>query len=234
MPPKNDCPLDRTCTVVYQCNRYAARIPSTSSRTFASGSRQSSAWQKYTPVGAFLATVAGISTYCVVNAEAASTVIEINSPDASSIKITVSDSSSKKKTDKKAKKPDKKEKKKKVKKKNKKSLEDIELIVCDMAGTTVMEGGVVYKTLRESMNADGLNVSEEDMHEWHGAKKEAVIAHFAEVQGSTSEGDISSRVKRVSQLFESRIHDAYFTETAQVRRRGMTCLKYYNLIGQEQ
>ena len=48
---------------------------------------------------------------------------------------------------------------------------DIDLLVCDMAGTTVEEGGVVYKVLRESMVAFGLPVTEHDMHPWHGAKK---------------------------------------------------------------
>ena len=191
--------------------RYAVRIPNASSRTFSSGSRQSSAWQKYINAGTFCATLAGISTYCVVNADA-STVIEIKSSDAPSVTITLSDP------------PAKKEKKQKAKKEKKaqeisleNALENIDLIVADMAGTTIMEGGVVYQTLRAAMNADGLNVSEEDMHEWHGAKKEAVIAHFAEAHGTASDGDVSSRVKRVSQLFESMIHDAYFGEDSPVK-----------------
>ncbi|KOO21276.1 3-hydroxyisobutyrate dehydrogenase [Chrysochromulina tobinii] len=56
------------------------------------------------------------------------------------------------------------------------------LLVCDMAGTTVDEGGLVYIVLRESMNAAGLEVSEADMHPWHGAAKEEVVAHFAAKQ----------------------------------------------------
>ena len=58
-------------------------------------------------------------------------------------------------------------------------LEGYELVVRDMAGTTVEEGGMVYETLREVMIADGLTVTEDDMHAWHGAKKEAVLEHFA-------------------------------------------------------
>ena len=98
-------------------------------------------------------------------------------------------------------------------------LENIDLIVCDMAGTTVMEGGVVYKTLRAAMNADGLDVSEEEMHAWHGAKKEAVILHFAKEQehSETSEDELQLRVKRVSHLFENMIADAYFGEDSPVR-----------------
>ena len=65
-----------------------------------------------------------------------------------------------------------------------KMLSEIDLIVCDMAGTVVEEGGVVYQTLRKVMVNDGLSVSEAELHPWHGAKKEAVIAHFAEAQGT--------------------------------------------------
>lgn len=43
----------------------------------------------------------------------------------------------------------------------------IKLVVCDMAGTTVEEHGLVYKVLRESMIHHGLTVSEKDMHPWH-------------------------------------------------------------------
>ena len=58
-------------------------------------------------------------------------------------------------------------------------LSGYELIVCDMAGTTIEEGGMVYETLRQVMVDDGLDVSVEAMHPWHGAKKEAVLEHFA-------------------------------------------------------
>jgi len=50
-------------------------------------------------------------------------------------------------------------------------LENIDLVVCDMAGTVVQEGGLVYKILRQSMVDGGLNVTEAEMHPWHGAKK---------------------------------------------------------------
>ena len=136
-------------------------------------------------------------SYCTVSADAAFTVIEVNSPDTSII-VTVAESAQKEEQEKKP------------------SLENIELIVCDMAGTTVMEGGVVYKTLRAAMNADGLNVSEHDMHAWHGAKKEAVIANFAKEHGNTPDGELEARVKRVAHLFEEMIHEAYFGETSKV------------------
>ncbi|CAE8689969.1 unnamed protein product, partial [Polarella glacialis] len=53
-------------------------------------------------------------------------------------------------------------------------LENVDLLVCDMAGTVVQEGGLVYRTLQLCMQ-----VADDEMHPWHGAKKEAVIEHFA-------------------------------------------------------
>jgi len=59
-----------------------------------------------------------------------------------------------------------------------KRVNEIKLLVCDMAGTTVHEGGLVYSTLQKVMNDAGLDVSSEDMVHWHGAQKTEVVAHF--------------------------------------------------------
>jgi phosphonatase-like hydrolase len=47
----------------------------------------------------------------------------------------------------------------------------IELIVFDMAGTTVSEGGAVYRCLRDTLAANGLDVSAADVHEVKGMDK---------------------------------------------------------------
>lgn len=94
-------------------------------------------------------------------------------------------------------------------------LADIDLIVYDMAGTTVQEGGLVYQTLRKCMVDDGISVSEEEMHPWHGAKKEAVIEHFA-LKCGTPETEIEERVVRVGDAFVNSIEDAYFAEASPI------------------
>ena len=45
---------------------------------------------------------------------------------------------------------------------------NIKLIVFDMAGTTVNEGGIVYKTLLSTMKDYGLNVSSME-NWWYGS-----------------------------------------------------------------
>ena len=84
----------------------------------------------------------------------------------------------------------------------------IKLLVCDMAGTTVDEGGLVYTTLQECMNEAGLGVSNEDMHPWHGAQKSEVVAHFAERQGM-SESASKELQSKINNQFEARLEAAY-------------------------
>ena len=52
------------------------------------------------------------------------------------------------------------------------------LMVFDMAGTTINENGIVYKTLFKTLNQYGLNVTEKDIEKWHGSNKYEVLEHF--------------------------------------------------------
>jgi len=94
-------------------------------------------------------------------------------------------------------------------------LSEIDLMVYDMAGTVVQEGGVVYKTLQSAMQSDGLVVSDAEMHSWHGAKKEAVIEHFA-AQAGTPASEIEERVVRIGNAFIGAIDEAYFGEASPI------------------
>lgn len=82
----------------------------------------------------------------------------------------------------------------------------IKLVVCDMAGTTVEEHGLVYKVLRESMVHHGLTVSVDEMHPWHGAAKGAVVRHFIESKGYRGT-DLTPDT--IDATFEDRIQAAY-------------------------
>jgi phosphonatase-like hydrolase len=54
----------------------------------------------------------------------------------------------------------------------------IELMVLDMAGTTVEEHGAVYEALAEAVVAAGGNPSRGDIHRWMGAGKREAITHL--------------------------------------------------------
>jgi phosphonatase-like hydrolase len=95
------------------------------------------------------------------------------------------------------------------------TLKNIDLLVSDMAGTVVNEGGVVYQTLQRVMIEDGLDVPDDAMHPWHGAKKENVIEHFAAAQGTRPE-DLEARIVKLSDNFLLAIEDSYFSDNSAV------------------
>mmetsp|Transcript_42131 Transcript_42131/g.63643 ORF Transcript_42131/g.63643 Transcript_42131/m.63643 type:complete len:301 (+) Transcript_42131:57-959(+) len=108
-------------------------------------------------------------------------------------------------------------------------LENIDLMVCDMAGTTVQEGGLVYRVLRESMIKGGLQASEEEMHAWHGAKKEAVIEHFARKSG-VSDSDLEARIVSIADLFMSSIDEAYFNDASTIGHIDIGLFGYFTKL----
>jgi len=108
-------------------------------------------------------------------------------------------------------------------------LENIDLVICDMAGTTVQEGGLVYKTLQLSMKEFGIDVSDHDMEPWHGAKKEAVIEHFARNAG-TPTAELEDLVSRIGDAFVRSIDDAYFKETSTIGHIDISLLSYFTQL----
>ena len=54
----------------------------------------------------------------------------------------------------------------------------IKLIVCDMAGTTINEGGIVYKTLYNTIKGYDIFIKPDDMKNWYGVNKTEVLQHF--------------------------------------------------------
>jgi len=106
------------------------------------------------------------------------------------------------------------------------ALKNIDLVVYDMAGTVVEEGGVVYKTLRRVMVEDGMDVSEASIHPWHGARKESVIEHFAKLD-STPAHEIEGRVQKCSAAFEKAIMEAYFGSESKVAHIDKDLMQYF-------
>jgi len=55
----------------------------------------------------------------------------------------------------------------------------IKAIVCDMAGTTINEGGIIYKTLYSTIKNYNLNIGNEtEIEQWHGANKYEVLDYY--------------------------------------------------------
>jgi phosphonatase-like hydrolase len=87
----------------------------------------------------------------------------------------------------------------------------IKLLVFDMAGTTVDEGGIVYKTLFKTMNEFDLEVSETDIHKWHGSNKYEVLDHYLMKKiTSTDETIINSLKTQLHTSFNENLKEQYF------------------------
>jgi phosphonatase-like hydrolase len=56
----------------------------------------------------------------------------------------------------------------------------IELVVFDMAGTTVSEGGAVYRALRDTLSANGLEVTDHELHQVKGKDKREALRWLVE------------------------------------------------------
>lgn len=82
----------------------------------------------------------------------------------------------------------------------------IELVVLDMAGTTVDEHGDVYRALEGSVTATGATVSAEDLQTWMGADKTEAIAALLELGGVTATPEV---VARQFDLFRALLAEAY-------------------------
>ncbi len=59
-----------------------------------------------------------------------------------------------------------------------KKYNNVNLLVFDMAGTTVNEGGIVYETLFHTIYDYGLDVKREDIYKWHGLNKFEVLDSY--------------------------------------------------------
>ncbi|MCV9993087.1 phosphonatase-like hydrolase [Paeniglutamicibacter sp. ZC-3] len=69
----------------------------------------------------------------------------------------------------------------------------IELVVLDMAGTTVDEHGIVYRALEDSVTDTGASVDAADLQTWMGADKTEAIAALMELGGVTADPGLVAR-----------------------------------------
>lgn len=84
----------------------------------------------------------------------------------------------------------------------------IELVVFDMAGTTVDEGNVVYKTVQKVINEEGFTVSLEDVLK-HGAGKEKYQAITDILTTCTSITNVKSVAEKAFANFKIALEKAY-------------------------
>lgn len=79
----------------------------------------------------------------------------------------------------------------------------ITLAVFDMAGTTVNDGGAVYRALAQAVEETGVRVSDEHLQTWMGTEKRAAITALIELGGGDSavpEGKVDETFERFQEI----------------------------------
>ena len=90
---------------------------------------------------------------------------------------------------------------------------NVKLLVFDMAGTTINEKGIVYQTLYDTIKNFGLNISKEEINNWHGSNKYEVLNHYL-----TNDKSVSSEIRQCLQEqlhsnFNNNLKERYFTSS---------------------
>ena len=89
-------------------------------------------------------------------------------------------------------------------------LRGMRLAVFDMGGTVINEGGLVYKTLYETLLSFGLNVTPHNIEQWHGANKYEVLDHFLKLESNSTE--FLERQHILRQKFDDNLKQQYFSK----------------------
>jgi phosphonatase-like hydrolase len=87
---------------------------------------------------------------------------------------------------------------------------NIKLLVCDMAGTTVNEKGIIYKTLKNTLNNMGFKVKNEQVRNWYGKDKSEVLR--THISQNTAGKDIEKLVKQAEKNLLEELEETYFKD----------------------
>lgn len=93
-------------------------------------------------------------------------------------------------------------------------MDKIELVIFDLGGTTIQDGGQVVQAFTVALQANGLEVSAEDLQGVRGASKRAVVRRFVEQQ--FPEAEIETISERVFAAFQRNLADLYAAIGVQV------------------
>lgn len=85
----------------------------------------------------------------------------------------------------------------------------IDLVVLDMAGTTVDEGLAVYRVLAETARAFGASPTDAEIDLWHGADKREALRVL--LRGATGQDPDEAVLGEAVDEFRARLNHAYLT-----------------------
>jgi phosphonatase-like hydrolase len=85
----------------------------------------------------------------------------------------------------------------------------IDLVVFDMAGTTVEDRGQVPDAFRGALTDQGIAVDDGALQAWRGASKREVLSHFVEGQFGHDDADNARRIELAYAAFRRRLERSY-------------------------
>lgn len=85
----------------------------------------------------------------------------------------------------------------------------IALVALDMAGTTIDDGGAVYRMLQRSVEEAGATVAADDLQKWMGTDKVEAITNLLRLGGVEPASDL---VASTFDAFRAHLHQAYLDE----------------------
>jgi phosphonatase-like hydrolase len=88
-------------------------------------------------------------------------------------------------------------------------MEDIELVIFDLAGTTIEDRGEVPEAFTTVLAAHGIKLTDEALRAVRGSSKREVIHHFVEKQSQGSHADLVVRTELISQAFRTHLASIY-------------------------
>ena len=94
--------------------------------------------------------------------------------------------------------------------------ENLDLVVFDMAGTTILDTGQVPEAFQKVLGDHGITVTAEDLRSVRGASKRWATRRFVERQFPGAEAEIAGRTERIFQAFREYLSGRYKQEGVQL------------------
>jgi phosphonatase-like hydrolase len=88
-------------------------------------------------------------------------------------------------------------------------MEAIELVIFDLAGTTIEDRGEVPNAFRTALHAHGIEVTDEALRAVRGSSKHEVIHRFVEQQFQGTRGEVVARTEQIFEEFHTLLKRTY-------------------------
>jgi len=88
-------------------------------------------------------------------------------------------------------------------------MNDIDLVIFDMAGTTIVDAGQVPEAFSTALGAHGIEVTDEALRAVRGASKREAIRHFVERQLPGDAKEVNTRTEKIFNAFREHLAGKY-------------------------